>query len=610
MTGIFNNRSYHAILFFILLALFFSFVFFPSSKKINTDFPNYYVSANMLLDGADLKLAYDNVEFNKQVLFYGIENQIVSFVPYPPVNSLLMLPVARLDPLTAKLIWNSLNLLFFLLSVFFISKISGLNIFLTGILFFITGYAFVNNFFFGQAYLLVLLFFSTSLYFLFKEKDLLSAFLFSLSVLLKFYTIFFLILFLCRKKFKFVFASVVFILLLNLLVIILTGWDINIYYYSTILPRISDGWIGTVYAPEFQSVTSLLHTLFYRELSLNPNPVAESPELYFIFKYIFYFGIVLTSVIAVMNTGAGKDEISFKMLIPVFSFVCMLLLPVNASYQYVILIPAIAILVRHYITEKKYIQTLLLLSLFFIMNSPLSVYIINITKNKPYFLLGYIKLFILIIFWFTGLSVSVKSFMNNISKTTLLRYTYVYVFLILIFTKISISQISDDNDGAENILINSNYLISMPTVKNEHIIFTECRNEKFILNSNFGFKSESDNYFNPNFVNNNEIEYTTFGKDQTIYKRFSLHTFDNTQTAKPTDTDPARYSADKTMKCYSANGHIFLERINENKIEQITSGSSFNYFPVFNGDDSGIIFCSDRGRGVGFTALYEIKIIK
>lgn len=57
--------------------------------------------------------------------------------------------------------------------------------------------------------------------------------------------------------------------------------------------------------------------------------------------------------------------------------------------------------------------------------------------------------------------------MNNISKTTLLRYTYVYVFLILIFTKISISQISDDNDGAENILINSNYLISMPTVKTD-----------------------------------------------------------------------------------------------------------------------------------------------
>ncbi len=610
MADIFNNRSYHAILFFILLALFFSLVFFPSIKKINTDFPNYYVSANMFLDGADLKLAYDNVEFNKQVLIYGIENQIVSFVPYPPVNSLLMLPVARLEPLTAKLIWNILNLLFFILSVLFISKISGLNIFLTGILFFISGYAFVNNFFFGQAYLLVLLFFSASLYFLLKEKDVLSAFLFSMSVLLKFYTIFFLILFLCRKKFRFVLTSVVFIFLLNYLVFTITGWDISIYYYSTILPRISDGWIGTVYAPEYQSVTSLLHTLFYRELSLNPNPLAESPELYFIFKYLFYFGIILTSVIAVMNTSTDKDNSSIKKQIPLFSFVCMLLLPVNASYQYVILIPAIAILIFHYISEKKYILTLLIMSLFFIMNSPVSAYIINITKNKPYFLLGYIKLFILIIFWITGLSISGKSFMNNISKTTLLRYAYVYVFLILIFTELSLMQISDNNDGAENILINSNYLISMPTVKDGHIIFTECRNEKFILNSNFGFKSESDNYFNPNFVNDNEIEYTSFGKGKTNFNTLSLNTLDHTETANLTDTGAAKYSGDKTMKCYSANGQIFIEKINENKTEQITSGRSFNYFPVFNGDDSGIIFCSDRGRGVGFTALYEIKIIK
>ncbi|MBS1552161.1 MAG: DUF2029 domain-containing protein [Bacteroidetes bacterium] len=610
MTEIFSNRKYHSILFLILLALFFVFVFFPSLKKINTDFPNYYVSANMLLDGADLKSAYDNVEFNKQVLLYGIENQIVSFVPYPPVNSLLMLPVARLEPLTAKLIWNILNLIFFLLSAFFISKISGLNLFLTGILFFLSGYAFVNNFFFGQAYLLVLLLFSASLYFLFRENDVLAAFMFSLSVLLKFYTIFFIILFLCRKKYKLVITTVIFIIILNLFVFTITGWDINIYYYTAIMPRISDGWVGTVYAPEFQSVISLLHTLFYRELSLNPYPLTESPELYFIFKYLFYFGIILTSVLSVMNSGAGKDVNSFKMQIPLFSFVCMLLLPVNASYQYVILITAIAILSHHYISEKKYILTAVILSLFFIMNSPLTVYIINMTKNKHYFYLGYIKLYILLIFWVTGLSVSGRSSVENITKATLLRYSYVYVFLILIFVKVSLTQISDDNDGAENILINSNYLISMPAVRDGKILFTECRNEKFILNSNFGFKTESDNYFNPDFINDNEIEYTTFVKGKTVYNRLSLNSLDRTEIAKRTDSVGAMYSGDKTMRCYSLNGQIFLERINEIKTEQMTTGRSFNYFPVFNGDDSGIIFCSDRGRGVGFTALYEIKINK
>ena len=148
MADIFNNKTYHAVLFYILSALFFIIVFLPSAKKINTDFPNYYVSANMFLDGTDMKKAYDNVEFNKQVLYYGIEDQFVSFVPYPPVNALLILPFARLEPLTAKLLWNIFNIFFFLFSIHLISKISGLNFFLTGIIFFVSGYAFVNNFFF------------------------------------------------------------------------------------------------------------------------------------------------------------------------------------------------------------------------------------------------------------------------------------------------------------------------------------------------------------------------------------------------------------------------------------------------------------------------------
>ncbi len=362
MENIFGNKTYHAVLFFILTVLFFIFVFFPSLQKINTDFPNYYVSSNMFLDGKDLKSAYDNVEFNKQLLYYGIEDQFVSFVPYPPVNALLLLPLAKLEPLKAKLVWNILNILFFLFSIYFISKISELNIFLTGIIFFVSGYAFMNNFFFGQAYLLVLMLFTASVYFLYKGKDIPAALLFSLSVLLKFYTVFFLLLFLCRKKFKFTVASIIFIILLNLLVFTVTGWDLNLFYYTTIMPRISDGWVGTVYASEFQSVISMLHTFFYSEPALNPYPLSESPQLYFIFKYIFNFGVLFISVFIVLNSDTIKD--SLKLQISLFCFVCMLLLPVNASYQYVILIPAIAILVSNYISEKKLLITVIILILF------------------------------------------------------------------------------------------------------------------------------------------------------------------------------------------------------------------------------------------------------
>lgn len=608
MESIFTHKKIHAVLFFILAALFTVFVFFPSVKKINTDFPNYYVSSNMFLDGKDLMKAYDNAEFNKQVLFYGIEDQFVSFVPYPPVNALLMLPLAKLEPLTAKLIWNIFNLIFFLLSIFFVSKISGLNFFLTGILFFSSGYAFVNNFFFGQAYLLVLMLFTASIYFLHKGKDIPAALLFSLSVLLKFYTIFFLLLFLCRKKFRFVAASVLFIIFLNLIVFTITGWELNLFYYSVIMPRISDGWVGTVYASEFQSVISMLHTFFYSEPSLNPYPLTESPQLYFIFKYVFYFGILFASVFTVLNSDNLKDN--SKLQISLFCFVCMLLLPVNASYQYVILIPAIAILVSHFISEKKFLFTVVMLILFFIINSPVALYIISITKNTPYFFLGYVKLFILIFFWINILFIIRKSSVKNTSMSSKLRYSFAYVFLVLVMSQMSLALNNNKDDGAINILSNSNYMISMPDVRNDDIIFTECRNERFIMNSNFGLKFDKENVFNPRFKSSNEIEFETISKRNVNYKKLSLNTMTDSLISNRTDSAHINYSGDRTLMCYSKDGQIFLERISDHKTEQVTSGNSFNYYPVFNSDDSGILFSSDRKRGVGFTSLYEIRINK
>lgn len=610
MAEIFNNKFFQIISFVLLNILFFIFVFFPSVKKVNTDFPNYYVSANMLLDGKDLKTAYDNVEFNKQVLFYGIENQFVSFVPYPPVNALLMIPFARLEPLTAKLFWNILNYIFFLMCIFLVSKISGLNYFLTGIIFFVSGYAFVNNFFFGQAYLLVLLLLSSSLYFLSRGKGMLSALLFSVSVLLKFYTIFFLLFFLCRKKFRMVLASVTILVVLNLIVFSITGWDINIFYYTNIMPRISDGWVGTVYAPEFQSVLSLLHILFYSEPSLNPDPVIESPQLYFIIKFIFYLGILIASVLSILYFRNKNVKSIFNLQISLFCFVCILLLPVNASYQYVILIPAVAILVHYYISERKFFMTGSILTLFLIMNSPLAVIIINLTKNQPYFFLGYIKLLILLYFWINNIIILKSLSVHNISGNNVLRFSFIYVFLILVLTRMSLARNDYKDDRAENLFVNPNYMISMPSAFNEKIIFTECRNEKFILSSNFGLRYDKENVFDPEFIDEDEINYTTI-KDMKIYfRKLETNTLSTYETGIRSELFKDQITKDEALRCYSKDGQIFLTEMASGKTNQITFGNSFNTRPVFCQNDSKIIFCSDRKRGAGFTTLYEININK
>lgn len=599
-----NNNSFHAVSFCTLIVLFFIFVFLPSVKKINTDFPNYYVSANMFLEGKNLIRAYDNIEFNKQVLLHGIENQFVSFVPYPPVNALIMLPLAKLEPLTAKLVWNIFNLFCFTFCIFFISRISGLNIYLTGILFFISGYAFVNNFFFGQIYLLILLLFSSSLFFLLKNNDIIAALLFSVSVLLKFYTVFFIILFLCRRKYKMSIASVIFILILNLIAFSITGSDVNIFYYTEILPRISDGWVGTVYAAEFQSVLSMLHTFFYYEPSLNPNPLIESSQLYFIFKYLFYFGILISSTFLVIHS----DKRLLLTQVSLFCFVCMLLLPVNASYQYVILIPAIAILTDYYINEKHYKRLGILLILFFTMNSPFAVFLITVTKGKPYFFPGYIKLFILIYFWSANFIILKNHKLRDKSRSSFFRWSFAYVILVLIFTRMSLAINNEEIDDAKSIIDNPGYLLSMPNSAGNKLVYVESVSNKFVLNSNFGFKYDKENVFHPMFISNDEITYSTIAGRKDYFKKLFMSSLKDTVLNNSYNADTIQYSRDKSFTCFSKEGQIFLLDVSNNKLKQLTFGNSFNTLPVFADNDSKIIFCSDRNRGVGFTTLYEIKL--
>ena len=240
-----SGNIVYALIFAILSGLFLYLAFIPSLNKVNTDFPNYYVSSNMYLDGKDMKTAYDNVEFNRQLLLYGINDQIVSYIPYPPLTALLMLPIAKLSPLDAKSAWNLFSLVLLAGCILILSKIAELNFFKTGVIFFLSGFALANNFMFGQVYLLVLFFLLLSMYFMKQENDVISALFLALSIVLKFYTIFFIFLFIFKKRYRLLTYTIVLSLLIYIPVVLLTGFELNYFYSTTIMPRLGEACVGT-----------------------------------------------------------------------------------------------------------------------------------------------------------------------------------------------------------------------------------------------------------------------------------------------------------------------------------------------------------------------------
>lgn len=598
-----SENIVYALIFAILSGLFIYLAFIPSLNKVNTDFPNYYVSSNMYLDGKDLKTAYDNVEFNRQLLLYGINDQIVSFVPYPPLTALLMLPIAKLTPIDAKLAWNIFNLLLLASCIFILGKISGINYFKCGMIFFLSGFALANNFMFGQVYLLVLIFLLLSMYFMQQGKDILSALFIALSIVLKFYTIFFIFLFIFKKRYKLLVYTIVFSVLIYIPVVALTGFDLNLFYFTKIMPRLGDAWVGIVYAAEYQSFISLLHRWFDYEPMLNPNPFIQSTLAFYALKYAYIFSI-LTLAISVIKPD-GKN---LKLELSLFCIVSLLLLPVNASYQFVVLIPAVVFLAEYFIENKKYYLAGFIIAVMLVINSPVQVWITAKLKDTPFYIIAYVKLFGLLFLWIINLKILGK--LNDIKLLNprtrkLLAIAAIHIVLLSALSYFTKQPI---NDNAEYITTGNNYLISMPSTNGNKLIWTECINEKFVLRSNFGYSYDKENVFYPVFSDSEHIIFETIENKIPKQKIIDIKTGIQ-RDASGIKLNNRSLSKDKTLECYSTGGVIIIEDPSTGKNYPLTSGKQMCSFPVF-ANDSTIIFTSDRNRGVGFTALYKVKVHK
>jgi hypothetical protein len=144
-----NKKKLSVSLFAILSLFHFYYGIIPAWTRINSDFPNYYVSSRLLLEGKDLNNIYDDEWFQQKIIEYGIsEPESFPFLPDSFHND-----SALLSPFRQSLYSYKPDYYFWFISSenFGFSFISTFNIIL------LSGAALVNNFLFGQFYLILLL---------------------------------------------------------------------------------------------------------------------------------------------------------------------------------------------------------------------------------------------------------------------------------------------------------------------------------------------------------------------------------------------------------------------------------------------------------------------
>src|SRR5215813_6075876 len=129
----------------------------PAWNSIVTDFPNYYVSAWAVRHGEDLSRLYDPVWFEREKHRSGIERPAALFNYFPPMNALIMWPLAELSPIKAKQAWTIINVIVLAAVIALTVKATGLGWLSSAAVAFLGLDALGNNFTYGQFYIVLTL---------------------------------------------------------------------------------------------------------------------------------------------------------------------------------------------------------------------------------------------------------------------------------------------------------------------------------------------------------------------------------------------------------------------------------------------------------------------
>ncbi|MGE5499988.1 MAG: hypothetical protein ACM3Q2_18080, partial [Syntrophothermus sp.] len=116
----------------------------PAWNSVNSDFPNYYTSSRLLLDGKNVSNIYDDTWFQKNISSYGITER-GKFSPFPPADAFIMMPVAYAEPLAAKRACLIFNIILIAVTAGLIKNITGLSRPFSFIIILLSGAALSNN---------------------------------------------------------------------------------------------------------------------------------------------------------------------------------------------------------------------------------------------------------------------------------------------------------------------------------------------------------------------------------------------------------------------------------------------------------------------------------
>jgi len=301
-----------------------------------------------MIEGEDLSKIYDSDWFRKKALEYGLDQQS-RFSPFPPATAFLMLPIAWIEPLSAKRIWTGLNLVVLVATVYLLRQLTQWNYRQCAILLFLTGIGLVSNFRMGQFYLILTALIILSHILVNRDKDRTAGIILGICAALKYFPAVFVLVYVLNGKRHLLVSFLVTVSIIWLSQLWVFGLEVHSFYLKEVLiPHL----FGTIpgqgsFSYLYQSWESLLKFLFLYDPEYNPNPFLNLPLALPIMKSIVYITVIGSTVGTCLKCQLIKPLHKQDIQIFMVGFATLVLLPASATYHFLLLtFPVALFLIR------------------------------------------------------------------------------------------------------------------------------------------------------------------------------------------------------------------------------------------------------------------------
>jgi Glycosyltransferase family 87/WD40-like Beta Propeller Repeat len=332
-----------------------------SWQKLNTDFPNYYLTARLLHEGYDTNRIYEWIWFQRQKDHRQIDESIVGFVSLTPFSALVMRPLAKWPALTAKHVWLGLNALFLFGTALLLHSLTGLCWRRVAILLLLC-FPMYRNLLYGQYYILLLFLVTAALWLYVRDKRLSAGALLGIGFGLKIFPVLFLLYFARKRDWRAICGLVIAGFATIAASIAAFGVPLNRVYATQVLPWALRGDAMDPYSLVSSSLSSLLHRLLIFEPEWNPHPITHAPSLFAVLHPLLQLLILSPAILYSVPEDMRPRQLRLEWAAFLVGLLAISTLP--ASYHFTLLILPVAVMGTVLIEDKNWRSLAILLMLY------------------------------------------------------------------------------------------------------------------------------------------------------------------------------------------------------------------------------------------------------